>query len=206
MLGFRGVGIFSRDRRQGLTDDLPTPVGPPAISALAVGVAVLGALAMLIAVLLPFAQTTAAAPEIPCGNSLLQHACCGWPLILLAAGTAWFAVRAYRSQSRTWNVLILGVISVAASLHFGLDKGPLTSDQADGGSMIDSPGVAAYITGIGAALTAISGLLIGASPELLTAIGLPTGSRPTKVCPDCAETVLAAARVCKHCGHPFTTS
>lgn len=30
------------------------------------------------------------------------------------------------------------------------------------------------------------------------------GKRPkptTKVCPDCAETVLVAARVCKHCGH-----
>jgi Uncharacterised protein family UPF0547 len=25
----------------------------------------------------------------------------------------------------------------------------------------------------------------------------------TKTCPDCAETVLAAARVCKHCGYRF---
>ena len=27
--------------------------------------------------------------------------------------------------------------------------------------------------------------------------------RPTKVCPDCAETVLAEAKVCKHCGKRF---
>jgi hypothetical protein len=28
---------------------------------------------------------------------------------------------------------------------------------------------------------------------------------PTKKCPDCAETVLAEARVCKHCGYRFTS-
>ncbi|HEU4656298.1 MAG TPA: zinc ribbon domain-containing protein [Capillimicrobium sp.] len=31
---------------------------------------------------------------------------------------------------------------------------------------------------------------------------LPPGV-PTKQCPDCAETVLAAARICKHCRHRF---
>jgi len=35
-------------------------------------------------------------------------------------------------------------------------------------------------------------------------VDLPTVSEdPTKTCPDCAETVLAAARVCKHCGYRF---
>ncbi|WP_082951022.1 zinc ribbon domain-containing protein [Mycobacterium mantenii] len=29
---------------------------------------------------------------------------------------------------------------------------------------------------------------------------------PTKKCPDCAETILAAAKVCKHCGYRFTPS
>jgi predicted amidophosphoribosyltransferase len=28
-------------------------------------------------------------------------------------------------------------------------------------------------------------------------------ARPTKTCPDCAETILEAARVCRHCGFRF---
>jgi Uncharacterised protein family UPF0547 len=27
--------------------------------------------------------------------------------------------------------------------------------------------------------------------------------RPTRQCPDCAETILTEARVCKHCGYRF---
>jgi hypothetical protein len=38
-------------------------------------------------------------------------------------------------------------------------------------------------------------------------VDLPTLSEePTKTCPDCAETVLVAARVCKHCGYRFAPS
>jgi hypothetical protein len=35
-------------------------------------------------------------------------------------------------------------------------------------------------------------------------VAAPEAAKATKKCPDCAETILADARVCKHCGYRFT--
>ena len=32
----------------------------------------------------------------------------------------------------------------------------------------------------------------------------PAAPQPARTCPECAETVLAGARRCRHCGHDFT--
>lgn len=51
--------------------------------------------------------------------------------------------------------------------------------------------------------------LSAALSPLLAGVGLLASGRkkadtgPTKGCPECAETVAAAARACKHCGHRF---
>ena len=39
-----------------------------------------------------------------------------------------------------------------------------------------------------------------------TAEAAEAAGAPTKVCPDCAETVLADARVCRFCGYEFRPS
>ena len=68
-----------------------------------------------------------------------------------------------------------------------------------------SPGIGVYATGIGGLLLVIGGWQ-------LFSIRLPQHSSPrqsderreTKPCPDCAESVLAEANVCKHCGYRFS--
>jgi hypothetical protein len=60
-----------------------------------------------------------------------------------------------------------------------------------------SPGTGIYAIGAGGLLIALGGALLAG----LTVGGVSaTPVRRTKVCPDCAETVLAEAKVCKHCG------
>ncbi|MGE4063623.1 MAG: hypothetical protein AB7E79_09670 [Rhodospirillaceae bacterium] len=50
-------------------------------------------------------------------------------------------------------------------------------------------------------------LICAAVPlAIIILIALPpgtVGTAPTKACPMCAERVLAAARICKHCRHEF---
>jgi len=41
------------------------------------------------------------------------------------------------------------------------------------------------------------------SVEPVTVRYMDVDPKATKVCPDCAETILAAAKVCKHCGVRF---
>jgi hypothetical protein len=49
----------------------------------------------------------------------------------------------------------------------------------------------------------ISGIVTGVSQARSQAPAAATQLRVEKVCPDCAESVLAEARVCKHCGFRF---
>lgn len=51
---------------------------------------------------------------------------------------------------------------------------------------------------------AFAGALLG--PFSLLMFLVPVRKAPTKVCPSCAEKVQAAAKVCRHCRHAFTTN
>jgi hypothetical protein len=68
---------------------------------------------------------------------------------------------------------------------------PDTSVPATAGS----PGVGLYVGIVGAVVAA-------ARLVAMRRIAIESLTE-TKRCPDCAETVLAEATVCKHCGHRF---
>jgi len=61
-----------------------------------------------------------------------------------------------------------------------------------------TPGIGIYGAGVGGLLTLVGGVWI-----MGWGYGGKEEGRRFKVCPDCAEKVLADTRVCKHCQHRF---
>lgn len=124
-------------------------------------------------------------------------------------------------------MIVLGVVAIGFAIYYGTDKDSRTlvsaNQQTEDLSLdealntlsqeeVASPGIGVYVAGVGGLLALIGGWQIRRSEPLGRApspSGVPTAApttaqpQPTKTCPDCAETVLAAARVCKHCGYRF---
>jgi predicted RNA-binding Zn-ribbon protein involved in translation (DUF1610 family) len=144
-------------------------------------------------------------------NSLIQHG--GWMLIvsavLIAAGT----FRALQRKGYYW-LLPFGfcLYAVYRIFDWGADKDLRTLypvktdgslDTSTSGTLVPL-GIAVYVAGAGVAL-ALFGLLV------LRQIGSDSATAATppqlenKKCPDCAETVLRDAKVCKHCSHRFAS-
>lgn len=184
----------------------PAPPSPPAapdetfeVNRAGVGLALAGAALVLIAIFLPRVESNSFFRVEK--NTLIQSGD-GWILIALAVGIAAAVWRVLVQQRKMRTVAILGLIAIAVAVYDG------TGDRVRLASLADpsqtekaSPGIGIYAAGLGGALAAIggawmAGLAIGAAGQ-----GVPT--RRTKKCPDCAETVLADARVCKHCGNRF---
>jgi hypothetical protein len=140
-------------------------------------------------------------------NSLIQTGG-GWIFLVLAAVITAAAYRAVEHNGRTYAVLIAGVLAIAYSVYDGTgDRLKLVSANANPFapqvSETADPGIGIYAAGVGGAIAALGGVWIlgfGIGPG---GAQVPRG-RPLKQCPDCAETVLADARVCKHCGYRFT--
>ncbi len=188
------------------------------VSPVGMGIAFAGAAAMVIGVFLPAAESTKFLRVVD--NSLIQQAW-GWAFIGLGAAIAAAAYRAYRNRPKTSATILLGFIAIGLAIYLGttdevlkLGSEASSSDLQDLGlqDSLDalsrtekaSPGVGIYLVGVGGLLAMIGGFQI-LNSEPSTVEG-DRESEPTKRCPDCSETVLAAAKVCRHCGYRFDTT
>jgi Uncharacterised protein family UPF0547 len=171
----------------------------PSDNPLGLGLVIVGAVAMTISAFLPVVEPTGTSSVVE-HNTLIQRG--GWIFIALALGVA---VSGYRvSQGRwtaRWIPIVLCVSAIALIVlsynnlrtlyPVGPDGNPITTAPG----MVGNPGIAIYIAGAGLAAAFIGSVML-----------LQSRQAKTKKCPDCAETVLADANVCKHCGYRFASS
>jgi hypothetical protein len=123
---------------------------------------------------------------------------------------AFFTYQLGRGEGSRFSVLAIGAVCVFGALFMGTgSRMTLEGLQPRGFNDIGmrlpakkirrqaSPGIGIYAVGAG-------GLLLTLGGALLTGLAIggieATPVRRTKVWPDCTETVMAEAKVCRHCG------
>jgi hypothetical protein len=166
----------------------------------------LGAAVVLISVFLPHVQSTRFATVKD--NTLIQ-AGDGWFFVALAVSAAAIVYRTVQSPKKTNVVWVLGALCIAGAIYEGTGDRVRLKSLGRGSSLFGStveekgsPAVGVYAAGVGGLLISIGGGWL-AGMEVIGSGVDPIRTRRIKRCPDCAETVLSDARICKHCGYRF---
>lgn len=160
-----------------------------------VGAAILG----IVAVFLPALESESFSKIRQ--NTLIQGGV-GFFVIGLCLAMLGTAYRVYQSRTKSWAVSIAGFLLVGAAVFSGTgSRAELEGTNLIGETITEkaSPAIGIYAVGAAGAIALFAGYAIATNRGTLG----QGDNRKTKVCPDCAETVLAAARKCKHCGHQF---
>ena len=167
----------------------------------ALGLAVVAATLAVVSVFLPALETSSLSTIAE--NTLIQSGG-GWLILGCAVGILGAVYRLHSMKEPTWAVSLLGTVILGMAIYNG--TGERTQLESSAGSFVGesitvsgSPAVGIYAAGAAGLLAIFAGFILAGNH-----VGSFEGAeRKTKVCPDCAETVLEAARKCKHCGHQF---
>lgn len=179
-----------------------------AINPLGFGLVLLGAAIAILGTFLPRAETTAFTFGGIEKNTLLQN---GDGVVIIVGAVILGAV-AYNGWAagarRSVPIFLISACLIGLAFYEGTGSRialyRISADGSQSAQVDSSAGIGIYAVGVGGLLGILGGWVIRRSSPLVTDDGgEPTGPDPRKRCPDCAEEVLAAARVCKHCGFRF---
>ncbi len=186
----------------------------PRLNPVGAGLAVVGALAAVAALFLPAAEAPSGVAQVS-ANTLVQSdsgAGVAIRVIILAVIILALTYRYYRLGGGRWGIAIPAVLLVVGAFVDGrsdtlltlyplepVETGDPVGDLSEttGGTRA-SAGIAFYLVGLGGILSLAGGALMFRSRAEMQA-----AEASGKVCPDCAEEVLAEARVCRFCGYRF---
>jgi hypothetical protein len=177
-------------------------------NSIALGLVIIGASALVIATFLPFLEPLNA-PQTVVGNTWMEQG--GWKYLFGAVFIALGGIQGYRNQDQSWGfsvvlclLVAVGLGSSAAGEHLLVPPGtggPVHSGEPD--VTAARLGMALYVAGVGVATALVGSVLLRLTrrhrPEVVGATA--SVQAPTKACPECAETMAADARKCKHCGY-----
>jgi hypothetical protein len=183
---------------------------------LGLGLVIVGAVAMAISAFLPFVQPTGAFRMVE-HNTLIQHGGSGFIALALGIAASGYRVSQGRWSAR-WVPIVLCVLAAGLIVLYanGNDERTLYPVGPDGNPITTQPGVVAnlgiaiYIAGAGVAAAFVGSVMLFRSAKQMipmtnrwTGRLRRAGRQQRKKCPDCAKTVLAYTRICKHCGYRF---
>lgn len=148
------------------------------VNPIALGIALFGAVLMIVALFLPYVDSDAR------NNSLAQNQ--DWVLYLpLAVIIAIAGYRAYSAGTKTFAVIACGVLAIYWAIDYGhLDSENLTLYPTDDdGNVVEGsegteydPGIGYYVAGIGGALAVIGGFLMRRDDQTVARVGASSGS------------------------------
>jgi len=182
-----------------------------AISQGATAATVVGGALLVIGSFLPLDEPSGLLSRVA-SNTIVQQE--EWLIPIFGALITLAAINSYVAKHRRASLIVLTVIAIGSVIALASNKSnrtlyPLNSQgeaEANGGGEVVPFGIAIYVVGAGAALAFLGSIGMWKA-ERLQSVATPDAVRPdhrlTKLCPDCAETILAEARVCKHCGYRF---